>query len=328
VEVLWPQRRSIKNTQAHSEEYNLIQNEFPHTTARFRQTMCEKALGIYASLNTRLETLHRCVERRPALQRTITKLNETRPEINRFSLDLGAKHVSFHDKIIHIASTGLIPFDIPFVATKPFNKWNRRGDLMNYIQVYENNMVKVVFKIDSPVSFGKTKLGCDVGINKLFSLSNGHSGPEFHIPLRRIARRKVGLNGRRKALTQRNNEMCYAINQIRWASVRELHIEDLKYMPKKKNYLRHWNYPFLLQKLTRSAEEAGVKVVRVPPQHTSRRCQNCGWTSIRNRFGERFRCEKCHHEADADINAAKNIRDITSRIQGNSRTGFFWPLAY
>ena len=62
---------------------------------------------------------------------------------------------------------------------------------------------------------------------------------------------------------------------------------------------------------------SGGKVVAVPPQYTSRTCNECGKESADSRKGQKFRCVFCGHEADADINAAKNIL-----VRGLGEDGF------
>lgn len=52
----------------------------------------------------------------------------------------------------------------------------------------------------------------------------------------------------------------------------------------------------------------GSELVAVNPAHTSQRCQACGHTEAGNRPSQAvFRCLKCGQEANADVNAAKNI---------------------
>jgi putative transposase len=55
------------------------------------------------------------------------------------------------------------------------------------------------------------------------------------------------------------------------------------------------------------AESAGRQVIAVDPRNTSRTCPPCGHVSAGNRHGAVFGCERCGHEAQADINAAENI---------------------
>lgn len=51
----------------------------------------------------------------------------------------------------------------------------------------------------------------------------------------------------------------------------------------------------------------------VNPRFTSQRCSKCGYRDPRNRKGKTFGCLNCGHKEDADLNAAKNIK--------NSRAG-------
>lgn len=56
--------------------------------------------------------------------------------------------------------------------------------------------------------------------------------------------------------------------------------------------------------------EQKMLTVRVDPKNTSRICNQCGHTHVRNRESQAvFTCIRCGHEAHADTNAAKNIRD-------------------
>lgn len=55
---------------------------------------------------------------------------------------------------------------------------------------------------------------------------------------------------------------------------------------------------------------AGTRLVRVPAYDTSRICNACGYCDKENRESQAvFHCRKCGHEANADVNAAKNILD-------------------
>ena len=51
------------------------------------------------------------------------------------------------------------------------------------------------------------------------------------------------------------------------------------------------------------------KVVRINPAYTSRTCNECGAVDAANRPTQSsFRCQACGHAANADVNAARNIR--------------------
>jgi len=56
-------------------------------------------------------------------------------------------------------------------------------------------------------------------------------------------------------------------------------------------------------------EKFGCLLTTVPPQYTSQECSECHYTHADNRLSQAlFKCQKCGHSENADINAAKNIR--------------------
>ncbi|WP_089007099.1 RNA-guided endonuclease InsQ/TnpB family protein [Micromonospora viridifaciens] len=62
--------------------------------------------------------------------------------------------------------------------------------------------------------------------------------------------------------------------------------------------------------LANRARTTGTRIARVPAAFTSQRCSRCGNTARNNRESQAtFRCGSCGHQANADVNAAINIRD-------------------
>ncbi|MEU8109536.1 transposase, partial [Nonomuraea muscovyensis] len=60
--------------------------------------------------------------------------------------------------------------------------------------------------------------------------------------------------------------------------------------------------------LSHKAESAGRELIAVNPANTSRTCSRCGHRAKENRGTQaEFRCMACGHEAHADVNAAINI---------------------
>ncbi len=65
----------------------------------------------------------------------------------------------------------------------------------------------------------------------------------------------------------------------------------------------------LKQELKRTSERQGAVWNLIPPKDTSRRCAQCGSTAKEQRESQaRFRCRECGHTANADANAAENVR--------------------
>jgi transposase len=60
----------------------------------------------------------------------------------------------------------------------------------------------------------------------------------------------------------------------------------------------------------RLEHKAPGRVEKVNPRYTSQTCNACGHRAPDNRESQAvFRCRACGHEANADVNAARNIRD-------------------
>lgn len=73
--------------------------------------------------------------------------------------------------------------------------------------------------------------------------------------------------------------------------------------------LHSWSFAQLRGFLEYKAEAAGCLVVGVDPRHTSQRCNACGHIERGNRKGASFHCRSCSFRSNADLNAARNIRD-------------------
>lgn len=56
--------------------------------------------------------------------------------------------------------------------------------------------------------------------------------------------------------------------------------------------------------------KAPGRVVKINPAYTSQTCHACGHRAPENRESQAvFRCVACGHQVNADVNAARNIRD-------------------
>jgi IS605 OrfB family transposase len=76
-------------------------------------------------------------------------------------------------------------------------------------------------------------------------------------------------------------------------------------------FLKNWAYHDLQTKIQYKCEEKGIKFILIDPKYTSKRCSECGCIDENNRDCKgnqaKFKCVKCGHEENADVNAAKNI---------------------
>ncbi|MBP1986333.1 RNA-guided endonuclease InsQ/TnpB family protein [Halolamina salifodinae] len=78
-------------------------------------------------------------------------------------------------------------------------------------------------------------------------------------------------------------------------------------MPGSKKF-HAWAFRRLYDYVAYKAEAEGIETTQVDPAYTSKRCSKCGTTLDENRPSqEKFCCQKCGYEVNADYNAAKNI---------------------
>ena len=66
----------------------------------------------------------------------------------------------------------------------------------------------------------------------------------------------------------------------------------------------------LLLRIEQKCVKFGSQFIRVNPRYTSQICSSCGHRDKKSRESQtRYKCIKCNHELNADVNAAFNILD-------------------
>jgi putative transposase len=182
-------------------------------------------------------------------------------------------------------------------------------------------------------------IGIDLGLTDLACASDGRrwAGPKSlqkalrklaHVQ-RKLARQAKGSNRRQKTM-ERVGRLHWRISNIRANALHELTselvgvdrpacerpsmivLEDLrvKNMLANRHLARHISdaaWREIRRQLEYKCEWWGVEFAVVEPAYTSQTCNSCGYVSAENRDGKRFCCLACGHEADADVNAARNI---------------------
>jgi putative transposase len=77
-----------------------------------------------------------------------------------------------------------------------------------------------------------------------------------------------------------------------------------------KRRLHSWSFAQLYCFVEYKAEASGIRVVKIDPRHTSQTCSRCGHQARNNRRSQSvFHCRSCGYQLNADLNAAKNIRE-------------------
>lgn len=195
-------------------------------------------------------------------------------------------------------------------------------------------------------------IGCDFGQTDVVTLSDGTNFNSTQLKKIRKKYTKVrasvqskGTKSSKKLLKRlsgkesrfvsiSNHTISKVIVTMAKAQNKGIAIEDLSYIRKTakpkskamKTELNRWSFFQLRQFLTYKAKLSGVKLVVIPPQYTSKTCNNCN--HIGNRNGKSFKCENCGNIADADHNAAKNISAWGQNVNCPEKSTLFCSLHY
>jgi IS605 OrfB family transposase len=179
-------------------------------------------------------------------------------------------------------------------------------------------------------------LGVDFGIIKLATDSDGqsYSGEKVErkrewYANRRATLQKVGTRCAKRKLKkmsgkqrryQSDTNHCISKQLVSKAkdTNRTIAIEELKHIRSRTTVRRsqrakhhNWAFAQLRAFLSYKAQLGGVRVIAINPRNTSRTCSACGHCEKANRKSQsEFVCKVCHHSANADLNAALNIRSL------------------
>lgn len=196
----------------------------------------------------------------------------------------------------------------------------------------------VQVKSDCPVPTVATDvLGVDLGIVNIATDSDGtqHTGTDVervrrkhNLQRKRLQRRCT--KGAKKKLKRvsgkegrfRRHENHVISNRIVESAKRTgrgIALEDLQGIRERvtarggdaRNRLSGWAFYQLRTFIEYKAKLAGVPLVTVNPRNTSRTCAECGHCDKLNRKSQgKFLCKACGYTANADWNAARNIRAL------------------
>jgi len=177
----------------------------------------------------------------------------------------------------------------------------------------------------------QTVLGIDLGVNSLAVSSTGRfwHGDDYDHWCREFEKRRGemqqrGTQSAHNALLRlgkreeawRKQYIHTVANEIVTEAVEHdcdvIVFEDLTDIRERlpqANWHHLWAFRRLYEYVEYKAPERDISVEQVEPNHTSQRCSrvDCGFTHDDNRHGERFYCQKCGYEVNADYNGAKNV---------------------
>ena len=210
-------------------------------------------------------------------------------------------------------------------------------DLFAYIQVH----------IDAAEArdHGSNVIGVDMGVVNIAADSNGNTYSSEEIEKKRkwcasrrrtlqlvgtrSAKRRIRSTGKAESNHRRtvNHQISRRIVDAAKGTNSAIAIEKLKGIGKGKRFrksqrarMNGWSFYQLAQFIEYKAEMAGIAVIKVDPRNTSRICSSCGNCDKKSRKNrDEYCCICCGHTENADINAAKNIRN---------RANVGWPMVH
>jgi IS605 OrfB family transposase len=215
---------------------------------------------------------------------------------------------------------------------RDFNRymlWEVRASNIMYERKRKEFYIGVMVKKEAPPREEGDILGIDRGINKVAVCSNNvffdskrinsvrgryaKNRAELQAKGTRSAKRRLKeMSGREKRfvaceshrITKEIANMNYSVFALEDLS----HIARQRWVTKGlKVKLQQWPYNQFEEFLSYKAEEGGKQVVFIDPTCTSQQCSRCGHIDRGNRVRGWFRCLKCNHQLDADLNASRNI---------------------
>lgn len=233
-----------------------------------------------------------------------------------------------------------VPFSLPAYYTE-YATWDTAsGNLMRDRKGRWWLHVVVTQEIEEAPATGEV-VGVDLGINKPATDSHGrHYGSDHWkaVEDRRFQHRRrlqaKGTKSARKHLkrlsgrTARFRRDCdHVLSKQLVRSVEAgatLVFEDLteirsraKVRKEQRRRLHGWSFHQLQAFVEYKAASRGVTVAYVDPRYTSQKCAECGHRERGNRQSQaHFSCKACGHQANADVNAAVNIRANHLSSQG------------
>jgi IS605 OrfB family transposase len=220
------------------------------------------------------------------------------------------------------------PIVIPLKSHARANYWlGKPGAQIKQGCVLGDGWVAVAIEIpDKPTKKTGSNLGVDMGMNKLMALSSGaFLGTDIKTICAKIRRKKPGSRGKARACAERKDYINKTVKQLPWRTIKIIAIEDLtgiktgKKQGRGKSFrkaMSPWTARQVGARIDQLAQQNRVRVVRVDPRDTSRRCPSCGSVDKANRKAEQFKCLRCNYTADADLVGSLNI---LARAGGNWR---------
>ncbi len=185
---------------------------------------------------------------------------------------------------------------------------------------------------DAPEKRDGPGVGLDVGLTHFVADSDGNTvenprcfkraAKKLRRAQRKMCRRKKGAGRRKKAarlvakqhlkIARQRRDHAHKtakryVDRYAFIALEDLRVENMLKNRHLAKAIADASWTAFKNILVLKAEEAGVRVVEVPPHFTSRRCFECGEVVQKSLSVRTHLCPHCGYVEDRDIQAAKNI---------------------
>ena len=306
VDIFWDQQRLPSKSRLVKSDLNSV---CTWLTARLRKEAAREALGMVSA--TRESKV-------PEKTKPTHKGNRMQVCSSVATLQYMENATEF-DAWVHLSSIGnKILLDLPVKFHRHFNRLNAKGHRLNSY-ILTTKFVQFVFEIEAPPRMNGPVIGIDSGIKTLAAISDKRQlGTDIQKYIERIKRCTQGSKGQQKARLALKHRMDEVAHEVIAGNPQIVVVETLSGMNRKtkqshrlhkemRKTLGIWAWRYWLGRLQQVCEMGRSRFVQVNPAYTSQQCHRCGHTERKNRQGEVFKCRKCDHTDNADLNAALNI---------------------
>lgn len=308
--------RSYNKNKAHKDLYHILRKKFPNVPSALLQSVRDMALESVKALKFKFKP----------------------SKSNTSGIRFDKRCCSIRGNLLSISTLNKRQktlLSIPKYFQDIFDSWKFTGLQLTYNKQKDQIFVSLNYEKPDPSFQDGDVLGIDRGLKNIVYCSNSYkvSGKKRNrIKRKRAFQRKTlqakgTRSAKRRLAALRQKEKRFSLNENHIISkdlislpFQVFVLEKLSTQKNSKNRkkkgkrfnrrISNWSYYQLELFLMYKAIASRKCVHFVDARYTSQKCNACGYIDKRNRNLEEFRCRKCGHSDHADLNAAKNIRDL------------------
>jgi putative transposase len=317
---------------AHVDLYRDIRNKYPELPSQYIQSTRDQALESTKRAFNKIKRLSKIKNNKTIIQKPRKK------QFSSFRIDRCSGTFNSNTGLFGFSCIGKrIKIEVP----KPdYFKTVMETGFFQAATIHYNKRenrfwLSLNFKLPDPevkVITPDKVVGIDLGIYNICTLSDGSMIP--HNKVRSVKRkrqylrsklqtkgtpsskRKLKILSGKEARFSRNENHVLSKHLVQsdydvfvFENLKNIRKSHKKYHKKSNRMISNWSYGQLIEFTTYKAQVVGKHVFKVSPAFTSQRCSSCGTIEKTNRQKSKYKCS-CGHEMHADVNAARNIRNI------------------